>query len=361
MRLVLLPCNRGSVGLFLPLQLFVVLSAWFRVQVSLDIHSESTLNNITVFFYVVIRSDSAEEKFSGCKVFHDCLCSLDLVGKTTTGNPTTSGSIQLQEGRHSVESTLTGRQLHFVLNLQHLLGDPRHQQLDGVHKVTHRVNWQHTATHHFSFRVSKRGEYKTRTITQLKFIVQEQGLEMLCLAWQGGNTHLLLANEHVNNRRFTDVRVSNGTHCESFDLLVSLAKSSESLMRLLSEQAKQHDSAVNLRGVEFQLQSKSIIFFLLTLLLNLFLFVLNQGLLFELLCKRSQLGLLLLSFLFTKLHHLLINFFLSLAVRHRFFVLIVLVVALGFFFDFIVPVFLFLLIVAFIFIFGVGFVNFVEL
>lgn len=73
----------------------------------------------------------------------------------------------------------------------------------------HLIDWKYTIAHHSCFCSSELWEDQSWTIAQNDFGREMDGLEILGLAWGGGDADFFTSDEGVDGTGFTDVRISD--------------------------------------------------------------------------------------------------------------------------------------------------------
>ena len=133
-------------------------------------------------------------------------------GKSQTRDIERTG-IRGQElgGRWDASSTFTDGERHdaeTVHALENFLRDALRDESDGSRVLAHLIDGQDTITDEVGLRGGKLREDESGTIAKEHLGGKSNGLEMLGLSWSGRNGNLLLADESVDGRGFSDVGVS---------------------------------------------------------------------------------------------------------------------------------------------------------
>ena len=143
--------------------------------------------------------------------------SLGCIWVRITCNPTSLGSIDIQEGQSGIPGRVTSRKLDLVIGLKNRLGYPACYQRDWLNVLSNILNWQDTTTIHLSLRVSYRWENQSRAIDKTDIstiVVQIKRLEMLGLSWHGSDSDSFGSTKNINQRRLTNIRISYCSYIE---------------------------------------------------------------------------------------------------------------------------------------------------
>ncbi|RUO95793.1 hypothetical protein BC936DRAFT_143212 [Jimgerdemannia flammicorona] len=91
---------------------------------------------------------------------------------------------------------------------QHLLGYPLGDKCGGSRKFSQLIDGEDTVADHVGLRGGEGGEDQARAIAEDEGGSEVDCLEVLGLAWGGGDRDALFANQGVDRRRFANVRVA---------------------------------------------------------------------------------------------------------------------------------------------------------
>ena len=89
-------------------------------------------------------------------------------------------------------------------------------QRDRTGVLSHLIDREHTIRNEIGFRRGELREDETGTIAEQDVGRKSNRLEVFCLSWRGGDGDLLLSDEGVDRRRFTDVGVSDESNDHLF-------------------------------------------------------------------------------------------------------------------------------------------------
>lgn len=159
----------------------------------------------------------AVEEFSLDVVFENTSRGTTLVRLSQTGGVETSGSGMCSEnflsGWDSRAAFFDGSHddAHTVDGFQEMFGNSLRDERGGTGIFSELVDGQDTRAYQLRFGSCKVGKYKTRAIAENHPRGEMDGLEMLGLAWSGGDGDLFCAEESVDGGGFTNIGISYQT------------------------------------------------------------------------------------------------------------------------------------------------------